>query len=53
MLFDMACSVQLGEGYTECHSATGIACRPGLTRAHMEAWKRLADSGEPAAWVFE
>ena len=46
--------MQLGEGFTRCEPAllSGY-CQAGLTRAHMNAWRRIVDSGEPAAWVFE
>lgn len=48
--------MQLGSGrdYLECKPAHGAYdCQAGLTRSHIEAWKRLAKSGEPAAWIFE
>ena len=53
LLFDPTCVVQLGEGYTPCHGVVGLPRRPELTRAHMAAWKKVADSGESAAWIFE
>ena len=38
----------------ECKPAiTAYDCQAGLTRAHIDAWKRIAKSGEPTAWVFE
>lgn len=48
--------MQLGSAreYLECKPARGAYdCQAGLTRSHIEAWKRLAKSGEPAAWIFE
>lgn len=46
--------LQLGEDYTKCHgAATSKDCQTGLTRAHIEAWRRLMESGKPAAWIFE
>lgn len=48
--------LQLGDlwEYLECKPAsTAYDCQAGLTRSHIEAWRRLAKSGEPAAWIFE
>ena len=52
----MGVCMQLGSAreYLECKPAHGAYdCQAGLTRSHIEAWKRLAKSGEPAAWIFE
>ena len=46
--------MQLGEGFTKCEAAmSSTNCQAGLTRAHMDAWRRIVNSGEPAGWVFE
>ena len=48
--------MQLGVAgeYLECKPATtAYDCQAGLTRSHIDAWTRLAQSGEPAAWIFE
>ena len=46
--------MQLGQEFTGCTAAmTSGNCQAGLTRAHIEAWRRIIHSGEPAAWVFE
>lgn len=40
--------------YSECLPAgSAVDCQAGLTLSHMAAWRALAASGEPAAWVFE
>ena len=42
------------EEFSECLPAgSATDCQAGLTMAHMNAWKALAQSGEYAAWVFE
>ena len=48
--------MQLGDAreYLECKPAhTAYDCQAGLTRSHIKAWQRLAESGEAAAWIFE
>ena len=50
------CPMQLGDDseYLECKPATtAYDCQAGLTRSHIDAWTRLAQSGESAAWIFE
>ena len=46
--------MQLGENYTRCEPGllSGY-CQAGLTRAHINAWRRIVNSGQPAAWVLE
>ena len=42
--------MQLGEDFTRCEPALlSYSCQAGLTRAHINAWRRIVDSGEPAA----
>ena len=46
--------MQLGDDFTRCEAAmTSGKCQAGLTRAHINAWRRIVHSGEAAAWVFE
>ena len=50
------CPMQLGDAgeFLECKPATtAYDCQAGLTRSHIDAWTRLAQSGESAAWIFE